>query len=174
MPNVKSIIMAHNGKVLRKHNEKVKKIKECNCRKKNDCPVENKCLQENVIYRATVNSSKGTRTYVGSTGNTFKERYGGHKASFNKKADKNKTELAKYVWELKDNGTKFELKWEIVYKSGSRYNRKYGCNLCNLEKIEIMKADNNFSLNKRKELQTKCPHYRKMFLDKPPDYGVVK
>ena len=174
MPNVKNIITAHNNRILRKYGENLKKTKECNCRRKNECPVENKCLQENVIYRANITSSKGEKTYVGSTGNTFKERYGGHKASFNKKGDKNKTELAKYVWELKDNGIKFELTWEILHKAGRKYNSKHGCNLCNLEKIEILKADKNVSLNKRKELQTKCPHYRKMFLDKPPDDGVVK
>ena len=75
---------------------------------------------------------------------------------------------------MRYTGTKFELKWEILHKGGRKYNSKYGCNLCNLEKIAILNADKNLSLNKRKELQTKCPHYRKMFLDKPPDEGAVK
>ena len=39
-------------------------------------------------------------------------------------------------------------------------------------KIAIWNADKNYSLNKRKELQTKCPHYRNMFLGKIPDETV--
>ena len=129
-------------------------------------------MEENIIYRATVTSAEGIKTYVGSSGNTFKERYLGHMSSFRNKTGRNKTELAKYIWDLKDHKTTFDLSWEIVNKTRKRFDRKCGCTLCNMEKLEIWNADKDRSLNKRKELQSKCPHYRGMYLGKIPDETV--
>ena len=172
MPNVKSLITAHNNRLL--HEQDGSTVKKCNCRMKSACPVNMNCLERNLIYRATVRSEKGVKTYLGSTGNTFKERYRGHQATFKKTDDRNKTELARYVWELQDEKIKYELEWEIVKKTNKRYSRKFGCTLCNMERIAIMEADKGISLNKRKELCAKCPHYRKMFLNKLPDDHAVK
>ena len=173
MPNVKSLITAHNGRVMNAYNsDRIVGKKSCNCRKKESCPVKQNCQVDNIIYRATVKSSEGTKTYVGSSGNTFKERYLGHKSSFNHKNGSNKTELAKYIWKLKANNIKYDLTWDIINKTRKKFTRKYGCTLCNLEKIAIWNADKSNSLNKRKELQTKCPHYRNMFLGKIPDETV--
>ena len=93
------------------------------------------CLEENLIYRATVRSEKGIKTYLGSTGTNFKERYRGYQATFKKTGDRNKTELAKYVWELQDDNIKYEINWEIVNKTNNnRFSKKFGCTLCNMEK----------------------------------------
>ena len=48
----------------------------------------------------------------------------------------------------------------------SKYNTKFGCKLCNLEKIEIDKSDKNITLNKKIERQTICIHYQKYFFSK--------
>ena len=46
------------------NNEEPKK--ECNCRKKNECLVQGKCLQSGVIYQATVTRQDDrVDTYIG-------------------------------------------------------------------------------------------------------------
>ena len=161
MPNMKSRIIAHNRKVME---ELTEKPKMCNCRGK-ICPVEKKCLQTNVVYKATVTTKDGVnKHYIGSTGLSFKDRYTKHKFSFNHKKQENVTVLANYIWKLKNNKTDYTLKWEILARSRNKFNLKDGCQLCNLEKIEIAKLDFNSALNRRDELQSGCVHYRNMFL----------
>lgn len=46
---------------------------ECNCRKKDQCPLEGQYLTNNIVYQATVASNR-TETYIGLASN-FKERY---------------------------------------------------------------------------------------------------
>ena len=50
-PNMKKIISSHNAKILRK-SEITPPEKTCNCRQKDSCPVEGKCLTDNIIYQA--------------------------------------------------------------------------------------------------------------------------
>ena len=95
----------------------------------------------NISYIAVVTSDKTTKHYVGSTGNTFKERYRNHKSSFNNTNKRHTTELANYIWNLKDNNTDFKIEWEILNRTKSKFNTKFGCRLCNLEKIQINKTD---------------------------------
>ena len=60
-----------------------KERRMCDCRnRKEDCLVNGRCLIENVIYRASVETANKTKFYVGSTGLTFKNRYTKHKYSF--------------------------------------------------------------------------------------------
>jgi hypothetical protein len=45
---------------------------------KHKCPLDGKCLQQSVIYQATViphNDSSNTETCIGLTEQTFKARY---------------------------------------------------------------------------------------------------
>ena len=46
-------------------------------------PLNNKCLVYKKIYKATVTSQKATKEYLGSMGNSFKQRFRNHKSSFN-------------------------------------------------------------------------------------------
>ena len=101
---MKGIIQAHNRKVMQAHKPGEKNKALCNCRIKTACPVKNQCLTKNVIYEAVVNSKEGTKSYAGSTGRTFKERWSGHKSSFNNK-ERSNTALSDYVWELKEKKT---------------------------------------------------------------------
>ena len=49
MENIKSLINNHNVKVLNNTTE----IQEsCNCRNKNNCPLDGKCLTQNILYEA--------------------------------------------------------------------------------------------------------------------------
>ena len=59
--NLARKIAAHNEKILNseKNKEKEATKKSCNCRKKNECPVGGKCLQDEVVYQATVKRGDG-------------------------------------------------------------------------------------------------------------------
>ena len=92
------------------------KPKLCNCRNKASCPMQGKCLEQSVIYQATVKCRDNNEcaTYVGLMENEFKTCYRNHTASFRNKASKNSTELSKYVWSLKDNNIDFVIKWQSI------------------------------------------------------------
>ena len=79
-PNVIALINSHNKKLM-KNSDKNKKL--FNCRLKTNCPVDNMCCLNNVIYQAKVSTSvNDNQIYIGSTKRTFKSRYNEHKASF--------------------------------------------------------------------------------------------
>jgi hypothetical protein len=59
-------ISGHNAIILKSDNNNQIPPKECNCRKKDECPVQGKCLQDGVVYQATVNREDGiSDTYIG-------------------------------------------------------------------------------------------------------------
>ena len=161
MPNLKAKISSHNKKIL-KQNRKTEKEKLCNCRKNNPCPLNNKCLIKNVIYKATVKSENNTKSYIGSTANTFKARWYAHKSDF-KNAKNNGTELSKFIWNLKNKNEEFDINWEILHHIGEVNNIRKICSTCNLEKLEIAIANNKLNLNKRNELTSSCPHLRNLY-----------
>ena len=102
--------------------------------------------------------------YVGCSEN-FKLRFANHKMSFSSEAHKADTELSKHIWELKERGLNYKIKWKILRKT-SGYNRLNNtCNLCTAEKLEIcnFKCKVNL-LNKRNELISKCRHQNKYLL----------
>ena len=165
MNNIKVIIQKHNKKtlnsILNKEKNKANDTPTCNCRSKNSCPLNNKCLIENVIYKATVISNKETMEYIGSTANTFKSRWYNHNHSFNTYKE-NSTELAKYIWFLKNNNIKYDIKWNIIHHIGEVRRIHNMCSTCNLEKLEIARASKRNNLNKRHELFANCPHLKKL------------
>ena len=72
------------------------------------------------------------------------------------------SELSKHIWQLKLNGTEFNLKWSIAayatpYRCGTRR-----CDLCLTEKYIIARATQNSLLNKRTELISKCRHFKEL------------
>ena len=68
MMNMNSIIKAHNAKMLKKSDtNQTEQGKSCNCRDKQTCPVDKKCLTSNVVYKATVNYEDTEQSYVGMT-----------------------------------------------------------------------------------------------------------
>ena len=111
------------------------------------------------MYKATVIYGNKTKEYIESTGNHFKTRYNTHINSFTNRNKTNATELSKFIWTLKDEYRKFDIKWSIIHHMKS-LRASEGCSLCNLERIELAKADKRKTLNRRNELQAKCP-YRK-------------
>ena len=117
MPNMKSTIASHNKTILSNVTPALTQQSRdgCNCRKKNECPLEGHCLQSNVVYQATVTSETSTESYVGLATN-FKERYRNHNASFRHANKRNETELSKHIWTLKDAKKAFKIKWRVPKK----------------------------------------------------------
>ena len=134
---MKSIISVHNKQVLRKETQQF----GCNCKDKNTCPLDNKCLTPQVIYQADVtNDTDDTcKFYIGLTETPFKERYRNHKCSFTNDQHKNNTELSKYVWVLKNENKTPTINWKIIKVIYSKAT-SYFCILCFMEKLCIFNA----------------------------------
>ena len=95
MRNIASIISSHNKSVLKP----IIQDHGCNCRQKNDCPMQNKCLTPNIVYEATVMNNVDTveKIYFGLCETSFRKRYSNHTKSFRLKKYSKETELSKYV-----------------------------------------------------------------------------
>ena len=137
--SIKPIINSHNKKVSHQ-NRPCPDEKQCNCIKKELCPLKGKCQAENIVYEATITCNKqtyGENIYIGIAETTFKKRYSNLKKSFNLAAYKNDTELSKEFWKIKRRNFVPKIKWRILRKR-SRFNRSsLRCNLCLNEKLEI-------------------------------------
>ena len=108
-----SAIKSHNSQLLKNGTEGEEK-RSCNCRKKETCPIEGKCLEEGIIYEATIKSNSDEKKYVGLTEGSFKRRLYGHRQSFRNNNLRTATELSKHIWDLKDRQEEFEISWKII------------------------------------------------------------
>ena len=165
MPNVRNIMDNRNKKIQQNAKtddteQREKSTKSCNCRRPAECPINGNCLQKSVIYQATVTNKNDVskETYIGLTKNEFKERFNGHKPTFENVSKRNSTELSKHVWNLKDKNIDFEIKWAILRKSKPYNNKSRKCHLCLLEKYYIICKPELGTLNKRNELASSCRH----------------
>ena len=78
---------------------------KCNCQNKDKCPLQGNCLVSVLVYRADIKPEiDDERKYVGLCEPVFKGRHGDHKLSFNHKKYRTKTELSKFVWDMKEKG----------------------------------------------------------------------
>ena len=102
--------------------------------------------------------------YLGTSEGEFKERYKNHTKLFRNKGYKTKTELSKYLWNLKDKNQEYELTWCIAAKASPYMCDTRRCDLCLTEKLLILQADPSSLLNKRSELMSKCRHKNKFLL----------
>jgi len=164
MPSVNSAIDAHNKHLLQQPNAEGSDTRPCNCRKKEECPLDNQCLTKGIIYQATVTTEEGSECYVGLTDTEFKSRFANHKQSFKKEVYSNQTELSKYIWQLKNAKIDYKITWRILGKARAYSNTTKRCNLCNLEKYYIICHRELATLNKRSELVNSCRHANKFLL----------
>ena len=79
----------------------------------------------------------------------FKARYRNHQTSFHH-TKRNKKELSKQIWTLKDTKKPFKIKWKVLKRS-QPYNVSKKCNLCLDEKFEIFFRKDLCSLSKGNE-----------------------
>ena len=70
------------------HNKKDRQTKKgesllCNCRKKNDCPMDGKCSTMNTVYKCTASvPTKPDKSYIGLSEDEWKKRYYKYRKSF--------------------------------------------------------------------------------------------
>ena len=155
MQNIKSVINNHNMKVYHETEE------SCNCRNKNNCPLDGKCLTPNIIYEAQITSNQlnyKQKVYIGTTETHFKHRSNNHTKSFNLESYENDTELSKEYWTIKRKHFTPKVTWRIIRKCTAFNTTKRKCYLCLNEKLEIA------LLNKRSELISKSRHQNKFTL----------
>ena len=166
MQNIGSVIKSHNSYVLREsgRDENVQP-KMCSCPKtrKDQCPIQQQCLVDNIIYKATVSTSSGKKEYIGSTGRTFKERYSEHNHTLRHRNPQRSTALSECVWKARDAGETPEITWEVLHQVPKPKGPQRICSICNLERMEIAMANRERSLNKRSELTGKCVHFRSFY-----------
>ncbi|GAB1601832.1 hypothetical protein Ahia01_000461700 [Argonauta hians] len=171
LPNLASIIATHNKKIL-KGNTQLNNMRLCNCPNSSACPVNQKCLTKNVVYKATLTALNGppiTKMYTGSTMNELKFRIYQHLYSFRHEERRNTTKLSKLVWNLHDRGIGYEIKWNILdnaqpYRQGT-FHKKPVCRLCLAEKYYIL-FQNSTGINERTELVKKCSHISRFLMSK--------
>ena len=152
-----SIISAHKCSTLNPS----KTSFGCNCRNRNMCPLLNKCFTSNIVYQADItnNVDDKRRVYLGLSETPFKDRYHKHVRHFNNEIHYNRTELSKYVYDLKRNNKEPYITWTIVCKV---YGTSNFCRLSLKEKLLIIKlTDQGILLNKRSEFISKCRHENK-------------
>ena len=158
MNNMKSIILSQNKALLLDyHRSQIQtNEKECNRRKKDQCPTDRKCLTQNVVYQVTVSTQSSSQTYIGLATN-FKERYRNHATSFRHQSKRNETELSKHIWTLKYKNKPINIMGRIIKQCRPYSNVSNKCNLCLFEKFVILCKKNFYSLNKRNQLVTLFP-----------------
>ena len=116
-----------------------------------------------IIYKVTVTTApRTTSNYSGMVENDFKTRFNNHKLSFRNQNHSHDTVLSKYICELKNNDTTYDIKWCIIKTANAYKGNPSCCNLCLSEKLCILTAGDTI-LNKWSELVTKCHQENKFF-----------
>ena len=102
-----SSINQHNRNIL--SSPPKSEERSCNCINKDNCTFAGSTLKTCIVYRADVIKQNETHVYYGTSDGGFKYRYRNHTNSFRNQGYENKTELSKHIWQLKRNGTEFNL-----------------------------------------------------------------
>ena len=79
MPSIKNI-NTHNKKIINPPKDNI--TRTCNCIGKHQCSLKEKCLTNNVLYKASITSNEEnckTKIYCGVSETAFKLRYANHK-----------------------------------------------------------------------------------------------
>ena len=160
------------GRIIKSHNKKITTTNtseklDCNCRQKQNCPLNGKCREKNVIYKCVASvPNKPDKVYIGLTEGEWKKRHSGHKTSFKYKKLAKSTALSTYFWEIKEK-EKIDpiLTWSILKSVPAYSNITKRCPLCLQEKLAIISYEKSEELlNKRSELISKCRHQNKFLI----------
>ena len=164
--NMKQHISGHNSKVIKQHDtNKQEPPKTCNCQKKSECPLDNKCLHsDGVVYQATIKQEDGkTDTYLGVT-NDFKWRHRNRKKSFKSAKYSTETELGSFVFKLESEKIRYTISWKVIDKGKIFSPVNKICSICTKEKYYLIHKPELGSLNEREELGTHCRHGKAFLL----------
>ena len=76
--------------------------KTCSLWQKLDCPFNENCLSECLVYNTVMNSSI-TKSYYRTCHKSFKDKCNNQTSSFRSKSRQKSTEVSNYIWGLKEN-----------------------------------------------------------------------
>ena len=107
-------INSHNKYVASKDDQVNQNL--LNCLNPDKCLLDNKCLTSKIVYSAEIitDDQQLSKFYLGLCKTEFKARFNNHKKSFHYRENKKDTELSKYIWELKDKHTEYQIRWSIA------------------------------------------------------------
>ena len=113
-----------------------------------------------MVYCASVTEtlSGKTETYTGLTGRSFKRRLTEHRHDMKKAENRHTTSLSAHIWDLKDSGKDYQIKWRILARAPTFNPTSKKCRLCLREKYFIMYRKDCSTLNKRSEIFNTCRH----------------
>ena len=124
------------GQAIKSHNKRVTQpnktvIDPCNCRNKDECPLDGKCRVSNAIYKCVVSAENTpAKCYIGLASGEWKSRYANHKKSFNHRTYSKDTRLSQYVWSLKDKNIQSPtIRWSIIKTAPPYSNTSKKCPL---------------------------------------------
>ena len=109
-------------------------------------------------------TASGEETYVGLTAGTFKKRWDGHKTDFKYPHNRGSTTLSTHIWALKDQNINHDVTWKVIGRAAPFSPVSGRCNLCILEKFEIIFNAERATLNSRHELFSSCRHKKAALL----------
>ena len=164
MSNMASIISRHNKTLLDKRAKSNYTIQFYNCRNKANFPLEGRCCQSSVVYKAAITSGGAAKHYYRCSETEFKARFYNQNQSFKSRQKSNSTELSKAVWRAKNASEDPSFKWSTIAHPAPYQPSARTCNLCLTEKLYILQADLSTTLNKKSELNSKCRHTNKFKL----------
>ena len=104
--------------------------------------------------------SGNIETYTGVTGNTFKERWYGHRNDMKSEKKQLSSRLSSHIWDLKDDKKEFEVEWRLIDGSTSFHPITRKCRICLKEKFQILYNGDGISLNKRHRRQKLLVHVK--------------
>ena len=92
---------------------------DCNCRVKQSCLLNGRCLTESIVYRAEVRQAGNdiVKMYTGLTEGTFEQCYNNHLSTFRHQKYENSTGLSKYICKKKRDNEECDVKWSIVQRA---------------------------------------------------------
>ena len=128
-----------------------------------ECPLNQKCLSNNILYQANFSTDEDSETevYNGICETTFKLRYANHKKLFNHRNRKSETELCNKFRKIKNNKHSANITWEILGRNQAYNTGNKRCSLCLNEKLKIALHRSNDMLNNQTEILSKCRHRNK-------------
>ena len=92
----------------------------CNCRIKEECPIDGNCNWENILYQANIFPKEGNfneKIYIRVSSLKWKIRYYNYIQPFNNPLLKNQTDSSKYYWKLQDQRLTLRINWTIIENS---------------------------------------------------------
>ena len=157
MQNMKLRISILNKTV--KNPQPSSQARTCNCINKYKRPLNNRCLSDDVFYKANVTlktENYRNKIQYGISETKFKSQYANHRKCFKNRKYKTDTELTNEICKLKEETKNFDILWEILGIHQSYNTATIRCMLYLNEKLAIVLHKQDKISNKRSKIISKC------------------